>query len=160
MPARKPLVIIGGQVQQLPAGDTLDAATSEVDVVSLTNGSASPAPIGTVVYISAANTAQPARANASGTTEAFGFVRDTSIAASASGAIQTDGTLTATTTQWDAVTGQTGGLTSGAIYFLSATTAGRLTTTAPSASGEYVVRLGRAISTTALEISVEPPILL
>ena len=158
MAARKPLVIINGQTQQLPSGDTLDASVSEIDVVSLSNANASSQPIGTPVYISAADSCQPARANASGTCDVTGFVRDTLIATSTSGSIQTDGILTATTAQWDAVTGGTGGLTAGATYFLSASAAGQITATAPTASGQYVTRLGKAISTTSLEISIQPPI--
>lgn len=158
MPARKPLVIINGVTQQLPAGDTLDASASEVDVVSLTNAAGSAAVIGIPVYISAANAFQPARANASGTCDVAGLVKDTSIAAGASGSVQTDGVFTASTAQWDAVTGGTGGLTPGAIYYLSAGTAGRLTATAPSSTGEFVSRVGKALSTTALEITIQPPI--
>lgn len=155
--ARRPLVIIDGQISQLPAGDSLDAVSSEVDVLPLTNGAGTLQAVCTPFYISAANTGLPARANASGTAGVIGFLRaDT--AAGQGGFVQTDGLLTATTAQWDAVTGQTGGLTPGSAYWLSSATAGRITVTAPTTQGEFVVRLGRAISTTALEISIEPPI--
>jgi len=157
---RKPLVIISGQVQQLPSGDTLDASTAEVDVVTLTNGNASPIVIGSPVYSDAAGSVDLAQANASGTVEVLGFVKDTSISASASGSIQTDGILAATTGQWDIVTGDTGGLVAGTVYYLDPTTAGKLTATAPTTTSQYVVRVGKAISTTEMEISIEPPILL
>lgn len=154
--ARRPLVIIDGMIRQLPSGDSIDAPSAEVDVVILTNGAASAATFGTPIYISASSTFQPARANAGATHGVLGLVRDSSIAAAASGSIQTDGVLTGTTAQWDLITGQTGGLAPGSVYFLSSATAGRLTTTAPTNIGEYVLRIGRAISTTALEISVSP----
>jgi len=157
---RKPLVIISGQVQQLQAGDTLDASAAEVDVVALTNGNASAIVIGSPVYSDAAGSVDLAQANASGTVEVLGLVRDTSIAASASGSIQTDGILAATTGQWDIVTGDTGGLVAGTVYYLDPTTAGKLTATAPTTTSQYVVRVGKAISTTEMEISIEPPILL
>lgn len=160
MALRKPLVIISGQVQQLSSSDTLDAVVSEVDIVALTNANASAAVIGTPAYVSAAGSFNLARANASGTVEVLGLVKDTSVAAAASGSIQTDGILTATTAQWDIITGGTGGLTAGSVYFLSSTTAGKLTLTAPTSSGEYVTRIGRALSTTQLDISISPPILL
>jgi hypothetical protein len=160
MPPRKPLVIIAGQIQQLASSDTLDAAVSEVDILNLTNGGAAAAPIGTAVYISGANTFQAARANASGTADPCGLVKDSSIASSSTGAVQTDGVLVGTTAQWDAVTGQTGGLTAGSVYFLSSATAGRITTAAPTASGEYVIRIGKAISSTSIDITIQPPILL
>lgn len=160
MAIRKPLVIISGQVQQLPAGDTLDASSSEVDVVALTNGSGSAQVIGTPVYISAANEFQPARANAAASAKVFALIRDVSVAAAAQGVVQTDGILTATTAQWDAITGQTGGLTPGSEYYLDAATAGRLTTVAPSTGGEYVLRVGTAISATDFEISQSLRVLL
>lgn len=154
----KPAVIIDGMVQNLPAGDTLDAAASEVDVVVLNNASSLAQAIGTPVYISAANAFQPAKADAGATVEVFGLIRDPSVAPSANASVQTDGVLTASTSQWDLITGQTGGLTPGATYFLSPATAGKLTTTAPTASGHYVLRVGRAVNTQTLEISIQPPI--
>lgn len=160
MALRKPLVIISGQVQQLSSGDTLDASAAEVDVVVLTNGNASAIVIGSPVYSDAAGSVDLAQADASGTVEVLGFVKDTSISASASGSIQTDGILAATTAQWDIVTGDTGGLDAGAVYYLDPTTAGKLTATAPTTTSQYVVRVGKAISTTEMEISIEAPILL
>jgi hypothetical protein len=50
------------------------------------------------------------------------------------------------------VTGQVGGLTPNSTYYLSAATAGALTTTAPSTAGQFVYRVGKAISTTQMDI--------
>lgn len=158
MALRKPLVINAGQIEQIQSGDTLDAIVAEVDVVSLTNNNASPIVIGAPVYTDVANGVDLAQADASGTTEVLGLVADVSISAAASGSIQTDGILSATTTQWDAVAGTTGGLTPGAIYYLSASTAGLTAETAPSSVSEFVVRVGKAISTTEMEISISQPI--
>lgn len=160
MTLRKPLVMVAGQIQQIQSGDTLDAVTSEVDVVSQTNGNASPIVIGNAVYTDAADSVDLAQADSSGTVEVLGLVQEVSISAAASGFIQTDGIMAATTTQWDAIAGTTGGLTPGAVYYLSATTAGLLSETAPSSVGQYVVRVGKAISTTELEITISQPILL
>lgn len=160
MASRKPLVIVSGQVQQLQAGDTLDASVTEVDVVSKTNDNAGSIVIGTPVYVKANGNVDKGRANASGTVQLLGLVKDTSISAAASGIIQTDGVLAATTGQWDAVTGGSGGLTAGSVYYLDPSTAGLLTATAPSTTSQYVVRVGLAISTTELDISVDAPILL
>ena len=52
------------------------------------------------------------------------------------------------------------GLTVGEHYFLSAATAGQITATAPSAAGQYVVRVGEAVSGNEFAIQLEPPILL
>ena len=158
MASRKPLVINNGQIQQIQSGDVLDAVVSEVDLVSLTNNNVGSIVIGMPVYSDAADGVDKSQANAVGTTEAIGLVKDVSIAAAASGYIQTDGVLTATTTQWDAVAGTTGGLTAGAIYFLSSGTAGELTETAPTTAGQFVLRIGKALSTTEMEISISQPI--
>ena len=158
MSLRKPLVIVDGQLQQLQAGDSLDAIASEVDSIELTNGNAGSIVIGAPVYSKAAGSVDKAQANAAGTVEVVGLVRAESIATSASGAIQTDGVLTATTAQWDAVAGTTGGLAYGTVYYLDPDTAGMITGTAPTDVGDYVVRIGKAISTTELEISISQPI--
>ena len=47
----------------------------------------------------------------------------------------------------------------GDVHFLD-TTAGAITTTAPSGSGQYVVRVGEGATTSELSIQIEPPILL
>lgn len=154
----KPLVIINGLVQQLSAADTLDAAVSEVDVVALTNNQGAAVVIGTPVYSNAAGQFRSGQANASGTIQLIGLAKDVSTAIAASGLVQTDGILVGTTVQWDAITGQTGGLTAGSPYYLSAATAGRLTVTAPSTIGQFVVRVGLALSSTQLDISIQPPI--
>ena len=52
------------------------------------------------------------------------------------------------------------GLDPGDLYFLSPTTAGAMTTTAPSGSGQAVVRLGESSTATKFAIQIEPPILL
>lgn len=158
MPARKPLVIIGGAIRQLPPGDTVDAASSEVDVIALTNEGSVDAPIGSPVYISGDNAFQLARANAGATVNAIALVRDPNIPAAANGYAQTDGTLTATPAQWDAITGESGGLVAGSTYFLSAAAAGQLTRTAPVTQGEYVLQIGKAVSAETLEITITVPI--
>ena len=52
------------------------------------------------------------------------------------------------------------GLDAGDLYYLSSSTAGAITTTAPSGSGQAVTRLGEAATATDFSIQVEPPILL
>jgi hypothetical protein len=161
MPLVKPLVLgSNGRITQIQPGDTLNAPVSEVDSYSLTNASASAALICTPVCISGADAFVLARADAVGTADAFALVSAASIAAAGSGSVQTDGFFIATTAQWDAITGQTGGLTPNAAYFLSATTAGRLTTTAPTATGQFSTYIGRAVSATVLELSIDRGILL
>lgn len=157
MALRKPLVLgADGRPQQLQSGDTLSAG-SEVSQVNQTADAALVA--GNVVYSSAADHVNKAQANASGTTLALGLAT-AAISSSASGQIQTDGILSLTTTQWDAVAGTTGGLTFGTTYYLDPTTAGKITATCPTTVGQYVVIVGVAISTTELRIGIREPVLL
>lgn len=51
-------------------------------------------------------------------------------------------------------------LTPGSTYYLDPVTPGMLTATAPVTSGQHVVRVGKAMSTTLLDISIAPAILL
>jgi hypothetical protein len=117
-------------------------------IVTLTNGDVVSHALGNIVYISAANTAKLAKANASGTKDAMA-IATVAITPAATGAYQLAGVITGLT-----------GLTAGAVYYLSATTAGAMTTTAPTTIGQYVVRLGIAISTTDFLFDTERPILL
>ncbi|MFZ5832702.1 MAG: hypothetical protein ACOY3P_21655 [Planctomycetota bacterium] len=158
MAAKKPLVITNGQIEQLQAGDTLDAAVSEVDVVSKINGNAGSLVICTPVYVKANGEVDKGQANASGTVQITGLVKDVSVAPAATGVVQTDGVLTATTLQWDAVTGGSGGLVPGTVYYLDAFNPGRLTSTAPTTAGQFVVRVGLALSPSDMDISIYSPI--
>ena len=83
-----------------------------------------------------------------------GLVAATNISSAASGAIANGGFLSATTGQWDTVTGQTGGLTFGATYYLSNATAGKLTSTKPTSG--FVVKVGVGMSTTKMAINIGP----
>jgi hypothetical protein len=158
MASRKPLVLNGGQIEQLQSGDTLNASCNEVDSVIKTNDNAGAIVIGQPVYVKSNGNVDLARANAQGTVQVLGLVTNASVAAAGAANIQTDGVLTATTGEWDAVTGETGGLTPGAVYYLDDATAGMMTQTAPSAAGKFVVRVGVALSTTELDIDNTPPI--
>lgn len=66
------------------------------------------------------------------------------------------GPLEATTDQWDAVTGDSGGLVTASPYY-AGTTTGTLTTTAPSGPGTLVVAVGIALSPTAMMIQISDP---
>lgn len=62
-----------------------------------------------------------------------------------------------TLTDWTPITGTTT-LSEGSFYYLSPTTAGDLTTSAPITVGQYVVQVGYAQSTTQLNLQIQPPI--
>jgi hypothetical protein len=150
MAIKKPLVITAGQIEQLQSGDSVE----HPGLFTRTNNNAGAITVGQPVYVDGAGTVDLALADAAATTHVLGLVADASIAAAASGGIQTDGVLTAATLDWDAVTGQVGGLTTGVQYYLDPTTPGNMTTTAPSATGDFVAPLGIAMSTTELEITI------
>ncbi len=64
--------------------------------------------------------------------------------------VQATGRLTLTTAQWDVVTGQSGGLTPGAPYYVSDEDAGEITTTAPSDLNSVVLLVGIALNSVTL----------
>lgn len=160
MALRKPLVVNAGQLQQLQAGDTLDAPQSGGDVVVLTNDEVGAIVIGTPVYADTNDGVKKAKADAGATKSVIGVVKTASIAAAGSGEVVINGIVTATTGQWDTAAGTTGGLTANTVYYLSAATSGLLTATAPTTAGQYVVEVGIALSTTELLVRPRQPILL
>jgi hypothetical protein len=161
MAFRIPLVINAGQIEQLQSGDQILIPAATTDIRSLTNGEASTTlVIGMAVYVSAASTVKRAQANALSTSDVVGLVYDTSIATSVAGNIAVGGVLTATTTQWDAVAGTSGGLTFNTIYYLDPTNIGKITATAPTTVGQVVVQIGTALNTTDMDITIRQTVLL
>lgn len=151
MAKKKPIVLTNGQLEQLQAGDTLDLRNS----VTKTNNTGGALVIGSPVYVSGGN-AIPAQADAQSTIRVAGLVSDISVADGDPTEVLTDGVLEATTGQWDAVTGQVGGLTEGADYFLDEANPAQMKTTAPTTG--FIVRLGHALSSTEFEIEIQQPI--
>lgn len=127
------------------------ASTASPSNSTLTNNEASTTVAGSFVYTDGSGTYKKAIANAAGTSLPVGCVTADTTTGTA-GTVTNGGEVTLTTAQWDTVTGQTGGLTSGVTYFLDNATAGHITSTAP-ASG-YVVPVGQAESTTKLVVRV------
>jgi len=117
----------------------------------LTNNQGASVPICSCVYTDSSNTFKLSRADIAATSLPVGLV-STTISNGASGTVNTGSTMEATAAQWDAVVGGSGGLVPGAAYFLSNTVAGRITTVVPTSG--YVVRIGQALSTTKLKVSV------
>ena len=149
------LTMYDGEIGQLRAGDTLDITASSNQQFSAQNSNIAAITIGQPVYIQGADTVDLALADAKATSGVIGLVSDASIDSSAIGTILTDGILTST--DWMAVVGAAT-LTVGSVYFLSDVAAGTLTTTAPTTTGSFVTRVGTAISTTTLEVTISRPI--
>lgn len=105
---------------------------------------------------SADNVATPARANTNATSSVAGLAVN-GFAEGDPCRIQYAGPLTLTEDQWDAATGDTGGLTRGSVYYLSADAAGKLTSTAPVPTNN-VTQVGIALSSTTLLIQLSATI--
>jgi hypothetical protein len=117
-------------------------------------------PPGTPVAPSAtkARTVVPGRANAAGTSSLAGLTA-TPADVGDPVKVQSDGVLTLTTEQWDAITGDSGGLVRNTRYYLNATFfEGRLTTTPPSSVSTFVAPVGVALSATDFLIQLCTPI--
>jgi hypothetical protein len=112
---------------------------------------------GQPVYISGSGSVDLADASALSTAGVVGLVTNGGAAATNSGDVDVDPDVVELT-DWSSVTGSST-LTPGALYYLS-TTAGELTETPPSGDGEVIVPVGRAISTTELEVEIGQSILL
>lgn len=102
-------------------------------------------------------TVERANANVEATKDVFGFVYDATIAVAGIGKVQVDGVFEAQTSEWDAVNGTSGGLVQDAYYFLDVS-GGRIVPYPPSVDGQFVCRVGYAISTTKLQLRFEPTI--
>lgn len=116
-------------------------------LVSLVNTTGGASIIGSPVYLNSSGEAVHADANGSGTRHLFGLVAEDGIAAAASMLVRIGGFMTLTAAQWDTICGTTGGLTPGTPYYLS-TTVGKLTSTAPSTTGDTVNRAILAFTAT------------
>jgi len=145
---KKPLVLTNGEIEQLQAGDSLSSVPNSLELV---NGDIADAPVCVPVYISASNTFL--HAVGENFPNAIGITSEPILMA-ASGIVQTDGKLSALTSDWDLMTGQIGGLTPGATYYLGLAIG--LTPIPPTAG--FLVRVGIAVNATDLEIKISRPI--
>lgn len=131
------------------AGSTGTAV--EPTISALTNNESTTVAIANAVYVDSTGTFRKANANSASTSSPVGLAK-AAIGAATVGAIATSGEVTATTGEWDLVTGQSGGLTPNAIYFLDNVTAGKLTSTVPGSG--YLTQVGQAISATKMVVRI------
>lgn len=155
MAIKKPLVIgTDGNIERLQSGDSIDVG-SAVGGYTADNGNAGNITIGQVVYVSGSGQMDLAKADNGVSSKAHAVVIDTTISAGSTGNFKLDGIIVST--DWTEVTGEVE-LTAGALYFLSDTVAGGLTSSATTTSGSYIVSIGKALSTTELDINMGLPI--
>ena len=118
--------------------------------LAFTNDNAGTISIRQAVYVKANGNVDLAQATVSNLPDfALGLVASSSIATTASGNI--------TVKYGEIISGFTG-LTPGKRYYVDPSTAGDITITAPSASGQFIYQVGRALSTTKLRF--EPSFIL
>jgi hypothetical protein len=159
MASKKPLVITNGQIGQLQSPDVLSADLNEVDILVLANANAGVLVICTPVYISSDDHVDKAQADSASTIQVIGLTAvSPSIGIGGSGAVQKNGTLVATDAQWKAVEDNGASLVPGTVYYLDAVTVGKITSTPSTTAGQFVCRLGQAISTTEFEINIQEPL--
>jgi len=104
---------------------------------------------GQVIYVSGDGHVDLAKADAAATMDAVGLSVNT-VTINSTDYILTEGSVERS--DWTDVLGAAT-LTPGQIYYLSKTTAGNITASSPTVTG-YVVRVGRAITTTILDIEI------
>ncbi len=145
----------GSWWQKLDDGD--DTAWETVRFVNGPNGSLSTLELGMPV-VQIGGSLYPASAASTGTAHVIGLVAlgagPTLIAR-----ITASGPLRFQVPDWTLITGELGGLTLGATYYL-ASVPGMLTTTPPAAPGQSLVEVGQAMTTTRLLINIRRPIFL
>lgn len=96
----------------------------------------------------------PAQANNEGYANVCGF---TASDAAANGPVVVLTRGQVTRTDWTPIIG-TPLLTPGTDYYLDTNVAGMMTAVAPTLMGQYVVPLGKAVSTTTFDVNIEKPI--
>jgi hypothetical protein len=104
--------------------------------------------VGDCVYISASNTAAKARADSIATMPAKGIV------------IEKPSVTQALVRPFGEIDNIFGGLTPGAVYCVSATTAGQITTTVPSAVNQVIQKAGTAKDTDAFVAAFTPKVII
>jgi hypothetical protein len=124
------------------------------------NGSTSPLLKGMAVYITETNDTECEESIATSYEAScvVGLVADAVVPPGVSGEISSKGMIEKSASAWDIITGETGGLRGGKDYFLRHDMAGGITSIPPTASTQFVVKVGKAISSTLLDINIEPPI--
>ncbi len=146
-------IVVGTNTSNISTNTSNISDLMDQVLIELTNNDSVTITIGTPVY----SDFQRAKADSSSTNKVIGLAFE-DVISGGSGRIQTVGIITATTGEWDTVTGDSGGLTPNTLYYLSETTSGKLKAVAPATG--YVSPIGIAISTTQMKIEILNTILL
>ncbi len=146
-------IVVGTNTSNISTNTSNISDLMDQVLIELINNDSVTITIGTPVY----SDFRRAKADSSTTNKVIGLAFEDTDAAN-SGRIQVTGIFTATTGEWDVVTGDSGGLTPNTLYYLSEAVAGKLKTTAPVTG--YVSPVGIAVSTTQMKIEILNTVLL
>lgn len=148
----KPVVLVDGEFEVLQAGNTLIEPLNLSPYVFdyfLINDELTTINAGEAVYISGSPARMKrAKADDINTANVVGILIQTTPSLQ-TGVVRSFGVIAIPTIG-----------AAGLIIYLSPTTAGAITTTAPTTSNQFIVRLGISGSTTDFWINIQPPILL
>lgn len=137
--------------------DSAVAAAFSAGIPTFTNGNTGSILLGQVLYCSAPGFVNMAKADSASTCEVIGLSISSAIAGSpVSVCLNGDEINFGTTANADSVFGTTGGLTFNAKYFLSASTPGMGTSTAPNATGNKVKQILIGTSPTTGMVQIGP----
>lgn len=145
-------------------GDPVTAGATVVPVIFGSNGDYGGVPGTPVVLLFDEDVgdviAVAARANDSETTFVVGVAgRPPYQNSPAEAPLVTGGRLVLTTAEWDARTGDSGGLVAGSPYYLSSSVAGKLTRIAPTEPGTFKLKVGVAGDSVGLVVQIGDAIL-
>ncbi len=147
VPATQPIVIeVGKQGPVGPPGYGVLVAEAGADLIP-----------GSPVYVTGAATFELAQADAYPQTIFAGMSSKPTLTGFLA-EIVAGGPLELSPAQWDAITGQVGGLVPGTVYYLSPTTPGIIQPTPPAAVGTFSVKIGQAITASLMEVDPRNPI--
>lgn len=173
MPAKKYLRNVGGDLTETPGTVVSTGAPQAGDLVALDDTghwdpSTAPAGFGADIETMPASEALVAGALVNVFSNAGVANARNADASAANGGKRADGFViaavassgSATVYLWNGRDTGVSGLVAGTSYFLSATTPGAVTATAPTQSGYISQRVGKAITATNLNVAIEKPIIL
>lgn len=141
-----PLVIQNGQIRELPSGASINVSPV---IIQMVNSESTAITRGQPVASNASGEAQLCVYDNIAKVRVLGVVFDESVEPGETANIAILGPVEATTDEWDALTGDTGGLSGTAKYYVGST-AGDLAVTATTTNGTFQAPVGVAMSTTKL----------
>ena len=150
------LVEVTQSITTVEVADTGQVGPRGEGLVSYTLQADSNIAPGMALYINNSGNIERAIANAASTSSVAGLSTTVSILGGGC-QYKMEGLLELT--DWtDATEDGASTLSPGSFYYVSSSNAGKITATAPSGAGNFVVQVGFAQSTTKLNLQIQPPI--